>query len=1407
MKMKKSMLLVLMTIFSSLSLQALTVSDLRTENRVNPVGIDATVPEFSWKLESQERGVLQQSYLLVVTSDEAGQNPVWSSGMVESESSQYVPATGISLEPRTRYYWSVTVTDNHGNTAQSSPAYFETGLMDSGWDGAQWIQATNLAYGSETTSSDGYTISARISIAHAAAGLIFAAQDKNNFYMWQFNIETSYPRFRPHVWNNGTATCITNVNLTGKADLRVNKTFNVRIVVTNNYTHAATYIDDVLIDERDGKFTPGLLGMRQAKAEVDSQMEKAYFDDIVVTSSSGEVLFSEDFSSGRGQFDNGTPTGGRLLVSGVNIAWQKDSSSSSALHYAYEVDLTQIHDNIGLIFAHTGSSNYHMWQINTSERTVPFLRRHLYQGSSPTTSEQNITAFTRSQLLGHKRRIRIEVKGTTITTSIDGTVVDTYKDATGALTGSVGMRAFGASGGDNDEGYFDNVLFLTYDAEGNPTTKFSEDFEKGHSEIFPSAEVEEYEGSQQMHLNAVTAEKIVVEGSSTGGASMFRREIALHGGIRQAKWYTSAIGIYDLFINGQRVGHVQQDGSVVYDELKPGWTDYSRHVFYSVHDVTTYLREGNNALGAIVSGGWASGRVAWNTYSNPNAAFMADLEVTYEDMTTEHYVTDLSWACYENGPLRAADIYDGETYDARFADAWNQPGYDQSEWHAVVPSTFFQGDIVAYEGDPVRARYDLLLPIQKATFYQDTKSTGTTYGEIAVTRELQQPTSFTLKKGETVVLDMGQNFAGWLQMKVKGARGAYLKMRFGEMLNDNGSSGRGNDGPGGSVYLANLRSALASNTYILAGNEEGESYHPTHTFFGFRYCSMQATQDVEILSLQGVPVTSSLEDTGTFQCSNPLVNQLSSNILWGQRSNYLSIPTDCPQRNERLGWTADTQIYSRTGTFYANMNTFFHKWMQDMRDSQRSDGAYPDVAPHTANVGYGNGAWADAGIVVPWTVYLQYGDRSIIEENWESMEKYMTFLSNQASGGYSFQGAGLAYGDWLSFVSTDTRYVCVAYHGYDLLLMSKMARALSQTEGDYYDQRATYYENQLNKFRVEFRSRYFSNGPSIETQTALLVALGFDLLKYQRDQNNAKSRLRNLIANNNETLNTGFVGTGIINQTLSRFGLSDKAYNLLLQRNCPSWLYSVDQGATTMWERWNSYTLDSGFGPVSMNSFNHYAYGAVGEWLYRYVAGIEADEATPGFKHIILQPTPDTRTTLPYGQQRITQAQATYESSYGEILSSWQIQKNGSIDYQCTVPANTTATLYLPVNSEKVSIYDGDRPINEVEGIEIQGYADGKYILKLGSGSYNFTTTPAVDVIQDNPQSALRVTPNPATSLVHIDTPEQILQVQLHSMSGSQVLDFVCQDHQINVSSLPIGTYLLSIETPSGIHTSKLIKK
>ena len=1331
---------------------ALDITGLRTEDYRNPVGIDKSTIHFSWQLQSEQRGVMQTNYSIQIATDAAFGNVVWESGTVNSDQSVYVEASGFTPAAQTRYYWRVTVSDNKGETATSTEkAYFETGIASpdpskgggNGWDGTYWIKATDKEQGAggEEQVID-YEVEVKFNIKSLAAGLIFAASDHNNYYMWQVNTLTGSPRFRPHRWQNGGPALLSESNITA-VSVKNGEQHTLKVKVTGGNV-ARTYIDGKLIDTRTGDFAYGDFGFRE-DYDNGNVPEQAYFDDFIVKSGD-KVLLEEHFETSPCMFSSGTLENGQFYLSGPGTySWQQ--TVAKKVRFDVDYDFTLVQDNASICFSATSNDTYMMWAINTFDVAQPVVRRHVYLGGNLTYSDTPITAFSKADLIGKQHHIRIECETPRVRTYIDNVLVDTYEDTQGVLAvGDLGMRV-SATGNEREKAYFDNIKQTLYDpSTGSGQVTFSEDFD-GAGNAFNATDIKDFGGSRQCYMEAATgaAKRLMQQdGSIMAGMPMFRKTFELGAGIRRARLYATALGVYNVFINGERVGQTDEDGNTLYDELKPGATEMVKTVFYTTHDVTHLLREGKNAIGAEVSSGWWNGAIVHGIYGGKPNAFRALLKIELEDGSTVTIPTDLTWRSNTNGPLRKGDVYNGETYDARLEAGQFLPDYDDSDWFAVAQSNDFKGEIRAFEGPAIMAVEALRRYPQTIQIYEGTKANGKTFGEINVVWEttvngqLSTDNGFTLKAGQTAVIDLGQNGSGWVSFTAKGARGTKLRFRFGEMPNTTGDRGRGDDGPAGSVYTENLRSAEATLYYTLKGAEEGESFHPTTTYFGFRYIEVTASSDVELTNVIGETVTSAVEEKSSFRTSHEDVNKLYSNIMWGQRSNFVSVPTDCPQRDERMGWTADTQVYSMAGLYNGDTRNFYKKWMRDMRESQREDGAYGVIAPYHWQVGYGAAAWADAGVIVPWNVYLMTGDKEILRDNFEANEKYMAFLAAQTGDGYLYNGGYPTYGDWVAYVNTDSRFCSVSYYAYVADLMARSCRALSEQEGDTYSKKAEQYEQLFQNIKAEWQSRYLSSGkvPTQATQCGYLMALHYNLLPDATSISRTRTNLHRVVTSNGYKLNTGFLGTAILNQTLTENGYIDDAYTLLLQRNDPSWLYSIDQGATTIWERWNSYTIANGYGPVSMNSFNHYSYGAVAEWMFRHMAGIAPDEAQPGFKHFLLQPYTDTRSTLRYSQKRITFTDADFASDYGSIKAEWQCDGTKEMTYRVTIPANTTATLRLPI-SDGLYIYESGQLAENAEGVTYIETAEGYATYEVGSGSYLFmvsTESPTSIQTIDNGQ-------------------------------------------------------------------------
>ena len=775
------------------------------------------------------------------------------------------------------------------------------------------------------------------------------------------------------------------------------------------------------------------------------------------------------------------------------------------------------------------------------------------------------------------------------------------------------------------------------------------------------------------------------------GASWFVSTAVNGKKVAQAKWMTTSLGVHEIYVNGQRVG----------DEfLKPGFTHYLKTKVAFTYDVTSLFdckAGASNTLSAQVTPGWWADKIVTEGGSDGmfgrKCAFRGVLQLTYSDGTSELLGTDTDhWKAGIAGPVKHAAIFDGEEYDAR-----ELPGYDCADALGIPEiNTEFQGAIVPTEGAEIYLRPDIALKPVKAYIWKDIEGASDDfYGKVVITKEFASGEPLKVAPGENLVIDFGQNCAGVPSFSFKAAEGTVLTCLPSEILNDgNGSKDRGMDGPEGSIHRRNLRIQDwgIKLTYTFAANADFVEFLPRCTFFGYRFVSITATDEVEIASIETVPVTSIAQsiETGTLKTGNDLINRLISNAVWGQRSNYLSVPTDCPQRDERLGWTADTQVFTETGTFFANTGRFFHKWMRDMRDTQSETGAFPGVAPWGQ---YGSGprnmmrlGWADAGIIVPWTIWKQFDDTQIVDENWEAMEKFINHINETkydhqtlvAENGY-YQWA-----DWLSYEALEScsgrgmgentalpetkiywSYLSASYWALDASMMADMAKATGRDEARYRAmalEAKQYIKDKFLKDNGEFKLDILNT-----MQTPALFALKNGLVEGDAKES-MKARLRANFAEHDGCLQTGFLGTSILMQTLTDNDMVDVAYDLLFQRKNPSWLYSVDNGATTIWERWNSYTIEDGMGPNGMNSFNHYAYGCVCQWIWETAAGISTDLQQPGFKHIIMKPVPD---------KRLGFLDASYNSAAGLIKSSWKYEGDTWV-WNFTIPDGASASVTLP---------------------------------------------------------------------------------------------------------------------------------
>lgn len=724
-------------------------------------------------------------------------------------------------------------------------------------------------------------------------------------------------------------------------------------------------------------------------------------------------------------------------------------------------------------------------------------------------------------------------------------------------------------------------------------------------------------------------------------APYLRKEFQLNDRPVSARLYVTALGLYEFHINGQRVDK---------DIFTPGRTEYAKCVQYQVYDVTPLLRSGENAVGAILGDGWYAGHnfTAPRQMYGDRPKLLAQIEIIFADGSRQIIATDGSWKTGA-GPILANDLLMGETYDARLEmPRWNAVGFDDREWSPCKTFSDPGIEIVANRCPPVR-------------------ETGTCH-----------PVRPPWNLYHFWFFDLGQNMVGRVRLKVRGKAGQTVTLRYAEMLN-----------PDGGLYTEALRSAKATDIYTLKGDGE-EIYESRFTFHGFRYVEasgLPTDSPPALDTITGVVLHSDIEPIGSFSCSDSQIDRLQHNIVWSQKGNFLEIPTDCPQRDERLGWTGDAQVFVRTAAFNMNVGSFFSKWLRDMRNAQRVDGAIPCVVPHCPGIQEDGGpAWADAAIICPWTIYQCYGDREILRENYSMMVRFMEFLEKnsrnliRADEHWDWQG----YGDWLSTnAETPKDLIGTAFFAHDADLMARIADVLgNKTDAEKYRQ---LFEN----IREAFQKRFLTADGLLmgQTQTAYVLALQFNLLP---DEVRGKI-VDSLVADirwRDMHLSTGFVGTPYLPHVLSESGHLDIAYALLNQKTPPSWLYPVTQGATTIWERWDGWTKEKGFNDPGMNSFNHYAYGAVGAWMYSTIAGIDLDPNQPGYKHIIFRIRPGGG---------IWWASASLKSMYGQIESTWRI-KNHQLRWEILVPPNTTATVYWPGENPN-DVHESGRPISQSEGI------------------------------------------------------------------------------------------------------------
>lgn len=747
-------------------------------------------------------------------------------------------------------------------------------------------------------------------------------------------------------------------------------------------------------------------------------------------------------------------------------------------------------------------------------------------------------------------------------------------------------------------------------------------------------------------------------------ARYLRHSFNINKKIKRATAYTTALGLYELRLNGHKVGD---------DYLLPGWTDYDERLYYQTFDITNQLSQGENVVGAIIADGWYAGYIGYallvrldkvREFYGVNPSFMGQIKIEYEDGTSEIIASNNNTWKANQGAILEADIIMGETYDARLEQkGWDQAGFDDTAWSKPKLYTLPNGRL------------------------EPSPTTG------VKNQETIKPIRITQPKQGTYIFDLGKNIAGIARLKTQGAAGTKITLRFGEILKNDGT-----------LLTENLRRARVTDTYILSGDGI-EIWEPRFTYHGFQFVELSGlTEEPTLETITGLKLSSIDTDAGTFTSSNPMNNTLFTNIKTTQAANFVDIPTDCPQRDERLGWTGDAQVFAKSATYTADVASFFTKFCIDLDDAQRWYGAYPNFAPFPfSRPGQYSPAWMDAGIIIPYTMMQVYDDTRIVEYMYEGMQEFMLF-QEEASVDYLRPGAGKNWGDWLAVNETTSHdFIASAYYGYDAQLMAQMARAIGKEED------AIKYENDFNNIKDAFSKKYIlPDGRTTEdSMTTYALALYFDLYPEDLAQKGA-ARLAEKIEENGYKFATGFLGTKHVMLALSKYGFHDVSYKLFQQKEYPSWGYSVENGSTSIWERWDSFTKDDSKNAnlnAAMNSFSHYAFGSVAEWMFQYAAGIDA--SSNGYKNIIIKPA------ISKEMQFINGSTQTVN---GIITSNWEIKKK-QLFMTVEIPANTTAHIYIPYNQGNKIKVNGNKlhKVNEIQSIKTD---DQFTIIEVGSGRY-----------------------------------------------------------------------------------------
>ena len=1298
---------------------AFQITNLKTNQTENPIGFDMETPVFSWQMESADRSQTQAKYQIVVRDDQ--NQIVWNSGETVSGISVNIPYGGSEIQPKTIYTWNVKVWNQDGVSVTSPSATFETGFMstsDTAWD-ASWIGME----GSGSAEPFDFEITVNQAILENSSGLLFkTAEDEE--YMWQLSVGESDVQFKPHK----------NLALIEQSDLTARGVLTPAQAVaghtmTLKYQDGIlkTYIEATEIDSRRMDLSDLIaVGFRAWYGE-----NTAYSD--IVVKRNGETLYNSSTSPSLAEdfpgmtVKEGSVQGSMPASDGcARKAFQPLHPSETVTAFQIEFDLKLIHGNSGFIFSGTDTQNFFMWQLSVvsqSGKSRVLLRPHTWKnGNAQCLDSIDVTDAMAPYLFDQEspdadapladryNRYKLEICNGVITTFVRRleepdtgyTFVNTYDFQETISFGKVGFRHNILNGNIYEKAAYRNLDIYDISDPAAPEALMHETFD-GMINRFDAGRIEEH----QLIFDQNESTLVLQNNNTAEGAVHVRKEFELPDKtIQSARLYITARGGYIPYINGLRVGK---------DYLNPGNTDYNYRTSYKTYDVTAFLKKADaNAIGIVVGKAWFAsqnrsieeetakgGQYVYPFYGREKAV-LAQLEIRYTDQSTKTVIgTDETWLATDQGPFINDDNWDGEIYDARkeLGD-WTQAGYVPDErWSNAQKALAFYGEINSQMPEPVE-EYTTLSVVER-----------------------------TEPSPGVYIYNLGQNMAGVTRITATAPAGTVMKIRHGEMLYEDGT-----------LMTSNLgKNAEATDYYVFKGDPNGETYQPSFTYHGFQYIEISGL-DAPIANENVCGVVLSTLDpehrSGVYETSNALVNKLYQNTMWSQIANSFSIPTDCPQRSERYGWLGDAQVFTRTATYNFDVTRFYHKYTQDLRDGQRDSGAYLDLSPNPMGAFYDNNVgWADAGIIIPWQIYQQYGDPQILEENYDSMKKFIDFLERSYPESEGFNRPKGLWGDWMGPDQPDSAYIGLTFYAYSTRLFAKTCDVLGKEED------AAYYTELADKVHQTWLTNYLTEEGRIDygtvgedglvkgAQTAYAQAIYFELIP-EEHLPAAGQYLVKAIEKNDGLLATGFLGTCYIAPALSMTGNAEAAYRLLLQEENPSWLFPVLNGATTIWEQWASF-IKEGY-HLSNDSFNHYSLGAVVEWMYRYSAGIDRDDSSPGFKHFILQPSPSSQ----LGEDGTAFAKASYESPYGLIRSEWTLDASNVCRYTATVPANTTATLRLPTSRPERVLESGAAISEDSADIRFIETKNGISTYEIGSGTYHFTFTmdEALDVQISNPQ-------------------------------------------------------------------------